>query len=141
MLTAFYFFKSFPNTPDPALLAVFSFFFFFYISRFLVLNLVMETTAPMEEKPQLSAAMRAKMERNRQRALMLRQARLATRPYPATGEGLLCRAVWFLGLCDQLGFRTLCFLLCNLVYNLMMTTTEFAVDSSEINLPFHFSLT
>uniref|UniRef100_A0A1A8MEF5 Xeroderma pigmentosum, complementation group A n=1 Tax=Nothobranchius pienaari TaxID=704102 RepID=A0A1A8MEF5_9TELE len=31
-------------------------------------------------KPELSAAMRAKIERNRQRALMLRQARLASRP-------------------------------------------------------------
>ncbi|XP_038146798.1 DNA repair protein complementing XP-A cells [Cyprinodon tularosa] len=32
-------------------------------------------------KPELSAAMRAKIERNRQRALMLRQARLASRPF------------------------------------------------------------
>lgn len=32
-------------------------------------------------KPGLSAAMRAKIERNRQRALMLRQARLASRPF------------------------------------------------------------
>lgn len=31
-------------------------------------------------KQELSAAMRAKIERNRQRALMLRQARLASRP-------------------------------------------------------------
>ncbi|XP_077575202.1 DNA repair protein complementing XP-A cells [Stigmatopora nigra] len=31
-------------------------------------------------KPELSAAMRAKIERNRQRALMLRQARIASRP-------------------------------------------------------------
>ena len=36
--------------------------------------------------PELSAAMRAKIERNRQRALMLRQARLASRPVSA-GEG------------------------------------------------------
>lgn len=38
-----------------------------------------------EEKPklELSAAMRAKIERNRQRALMLRQARLANRPLSA----------------------------------------------------------
>lgn len=34
-------------------------------------------------KPELSAAMRAKIERNRQRALMLRQARLANRPLSA----------------------------------------------------------
>nr|XP_020474118.1 DNA repair protein complementing XP-A cells isoform X2 [Monopterus albus] len=34
-------------------------------------------------KPQLSAAIRAKIERNRQRALMLRQARLASRPLSA----------------------------------------------------------
>ncbi|XP_032622600.1 DNA repair protein complementing XP-A cells isoform X1 [Chelonoidis abingdonii] len=43
----------------------------------------MEGTEPAGETPLLSAAMRAKIERNRQRALMLRQARLATRPYPA----------------------------------------------------------
>ncbi|XP_075946481.1 DNA repair protein complementing XP-A cells isoform X2 [Anarhichas minor] len=34
-------------------------------------------------KPELSAAMRAKIERNRQQALMLRQARLASRPSSA----------------------------------------------------------
>lgn len=34
-------------------------------------------------EPELSAAMRAKIERNRQRALMLRQARLASRPLAA----------------------------------------------------------
>lgn len=34
-------------------------------------------------KTELSAAMRAKIERNRQRALMLRQARLASRPSSA----------------------------------------------------------
>lgn len=34
-------------------------------------------------KPELSAAMRARIERNRQRALMLRQARLASRPLSA----------------------------------------------------------
>ncbi|XP_042308253.1 DNA repair protein complementing XP-A cells isoform X3 [Sceloporus undulatus] len=56
--------------------------------RFLALDLLMETTsAPEGENPPLSAAMRAKIERNRQRALMLRQARLATRPYPSAGEG------------------------------------------------------
>uniref|UniRef100_A0A8D0GTT1 XPA, DNA damage recognition and repair factor n=1 Tax=Sphenodon punctatus TaxID=8508 RepID=A0A8D0GTT1_SPHPU len=49
--------------------------------------LTMEAAAPEEETPSLSAAMKAKIERNRQRALMLRQARLATRPYPAAGEG------------------------------------------------------
>ncbi|XP_029767181.1 DNA repair protein complementing XP-A cells isoform X2 [Terrapene carolina triunguis] len=43
----------------------------------------MEGTGPAGETPPLSAAMRAKIERNRQRALMLRQARLAARPYPA----------------------------------------------------------
>ncbi|XP_044295429.1 DNA repair protein complementing XP-A cells [Varanus komodoensis] len=47
----------------------------------------MEAAASEGEKPALSAAMRAKIERNRQRALMLRQARLATRPYPSPGEG------------------------------------------------------
>ncbi|XP_044127224.1 DNA repair protein complementing XP-A cells isoform X1 [Bufo gargarizans] len=41
---------------------------------------------PDEEK-KLPAAVRARIERNRQRALMLRQARLASRPYP-TGEGI-----------------------------------------------------
>ncbi|XP_018410602.1 PREDICTED: DNA repair protein complementing XP-A cells isoform X1 [Nanorana parkeri] len=40
-----------------------------------------------EEEKILPAAVRAKIERNRQRALMLRQARLASRPYP-TGEGM-----------------------------------------------------
>lgn len=40
--------------------------------------------APQQSpKPELSAAMRAKIERNRQRALMLRQARLASRPLSA----------------------------------------------------------
>ncbi|XP_068783192.1 DNA repair protein complementing XP-A cells isoform X1 [Struthio camelus] len=39
------------------------------------------------ERPPLSAAALAKMERNRQRALALRQARLAARPYPAAGGG------------------------------------------------------
>ncbi|XP_053558675.1 DNA repair protein complementing XP-A cells [Bombina bombina] len=43
--------------------------------------------APTEEEKVLPAAVRAKIERNRQRALMLRQARLASRPYP-TGEGI-----------------------------------------------------
>eukprot|EP00057_Strongylocentrotus_purpuratus_P008093 XP_011662567.1 PREDICTED: DNA repair protein complementing XP-A cells homolog isoform X1 [Strongylocentrotus purpuratus] len=33
-------------------------------------------------KPKLSAAQRAKVERNRQRALLLKQARLSARPYP-----------------------------------------------------------
>uniref|UniRef100_UPI003AAB848D DNA repair protein complementing XP-A cells n=1 Tax=Centroberyx gerrardi TaxID=166262 RepID=UPI003AAB848D len=41
---------------------------------------------PKAEPVPLSAAMRAKIERNRQRALMLRQARLASRPL-AAGEG------------------------------------------------------
>ncbi|KAJ8247418.1 hypothetical protein GJAV_G00246160 [Gymnothorax javanicus] len=40
----------------------------------------------------LSAAMRAKIERNRQRALMLRQARLASRPY-SVPEGGTCAKV------------------------------------------------
>ncbi|XP_074787959.1 DNA repair protein complementing XP-A cells isoform X1 [Athene noctua] len=38
------------------------------------------------ERPPLSAAALAKIERNRQRALALRQARLAARPYPAAGR-------------------------------------------------------
>ncbi|NXX03149.1 XPA protein, partial [Larus smithsonianus] len=42
-----------------------------------------ETTG---ERPPLSAAALAKIERNRQRALALRQARLAARPYPAAGR-------------------------------------------------------
>ncbi|XP_062244904.1 DNA repair protein complementing XP-A cells [Platichthys flesus] len=37
----------------------------------------------LSPKPELSAAMRAKIERNRQRALMLRQSRLASRPLSA----------------------------------------------------------
>lgn len=46
----------------------------------------MDAAGPSSEqspKPELSAAMRAKIERNRQRALMLRQARLASRPLSA----------------------------------------------------------
>ncbi|XP_069633827.1 DNA repair protein complementing XP-A cells isoform X2 [Haliaeetus albicilla] len=43
------------------------------------------------ERPPLSAAALAKIERNRQRALALRQARLAARPYPAAG-GVRARA-------------------------------------------------
>ncbi|XP_045903502.1 DNA repair protein complementing XP-A cells isoform X2 [Micropterus dolomieu] len=46
----------------------------------------MDAAGPSPEqspKPELSAAMRAKIERNRQRALMLRQARLASRPLSA----------------------------------------------------------
>uniref|UniRef100_A0A8C6HMY5 DNA repair protein complementing XP-A cells homolog n=1 Tax=Mus spicilegus TaxID=10103 RepID=A0A8C6HMY5_MUSSI len=39
--------------------------------------------AAAEEPAQLPAAVRASVERKRQRALMLRQARLAARPYPA----------------------------------------------------------
>lgn len=38
--------------------------------------------AAAEEPAQLPAAVRASVERKRQRALMLRQARLAARPYP-----------------------------------------------------------
>ncbi|XP_075067024.1 DNA repair protein complementing XP-A cells isoform X2 [Mixophyes fleayi] len=45
------------------------------------------TDPHQEEEKKLPAAVRAKIERNRQRALMLRQARLASRPYP-TGEGI-----------------------------------------------------
>jgi hypothetical protein len=44
-----------------------------------------------DEPAQLPAAVRASVERKRQRALMLRQARLAARPYPAaaaTGGGV-----------------------------------------------------
>ncbi|KAM8984382.1 DNA repair protein complementing XP-A cells [Ara ararauna] len=44
-----------------------------------------ETSAAPGERPSLSTAVLAKMERNRQRALALRQARLAARPYPAAG--------------------------------------------------------
>lgn len=47
--------------------------------------------AAAEEPAQLPAAVRASVERKRQRALMLRQARLAARPYPAaaaTGGGV-----------------------------------------------------
>ncbi|MBN3305569.1 XPA protein, partial [Amia calva] len=40
----------------------------------------------------LSAATRAKIERNRQRALMLRQARVASRPY-SSGEGGTCAKI------------------------------------------------
>ncbi|TRZ04798.1 hypothetical protein HGM15179_022309, partial [Zosterops borbonicus] len=40
-------------------------------------------SAAAGERPHLSAAALAKIERNRQRALALRQARLAARPYPA----------------------------------------------------------
>ncbi|KAM6475004.1 DNA repair protein complementing XP-A cells isoform 1-T3 [Liasis olivaceus] len=47
----------------------------------------MDPSAAKGEKVTLSETMRAKIERNRQRALMLRQARLATRPYPSAGEG------------------------------------------------------
>ncbi|XP_074388731.1 DNA repair protein complementing XP-A cells isoform X1 [Zonotrichia albicollis] len=45
------------------------------------------------ERPHLSAAALAKIERNRQRALALRQARLAARPYPAAGGGARARAL------------------------------------------------
>lgn len=48
-------------------------------------------TGAAEEPEELPAAVRASVERKRQRALMLRQARLAARPYPAaaaTGGGV-----------------------------------------------------
>ncbi|KAM3938056.1 DNA repair protein complementing XP-A cells [Leptodactylus fuscus] len=45
------------------------------------------TDPQLGEEKKLPAAVRARIERNRQRALMLRQARLASRPYP-TGEGI-----------------------------------------------------
>lgn len=46
----------------------------------------------------LSAAVRAKIERNRQRALMLRQARLASRP---SAEGDRADTIWLkLHICD-----------------------------------------
>ncbi|XP_073520518.1 DNA repair protein complementing XP-A cells [Phyllobates terribilis] len=45
------------------------------------------TDPKLDEERTLPAAVRARIERNRQRALMLRQARLASRPYP-TGEGI-----------------------------------------------------
>ncbi|XP_062063895.1 DNA repair protein complementing XP-A cells isoform X3 [Lepus europaeus] len=41
-------------------------------------------TATSEQPAELPASVRASIERKRQRALMLRQARLAARPYPAT---------------------------------------------------------
>lgn len=40
--------------------------------------------AASEPPAELPASVRASIERKRQRALMLRQARLAARPYPAT---------------------------------------------------------
>ncbi|XP_008850175.1 DNA repair protein complementing XP-A cells isoform X3 [Nannospalax galili] len=43
--------------------------------------------AAVEEPVELPAAMRANIERKRQRALMLRQARLAARPYPTAATG------------------------------------------------------
>uniref|UniRef100_A0A8C5QJX5 XPA, DNA damage recognition and repair factor n=1 Tax=Leptobrachium leishanense TaxID=445787 RepID=A0A8C5QJX5_9ANUR len=43
--------------------------------------------APKAEEKVLPAAVRAKIERNRQKALLLRQARLASRPYPVGGGG------------------------------------------------------
>lgn len=51
--------------------------------------------AAAEKPAELPAAVRASVERKRQRALMLRQARLAARPYPAaaaTGGGGPLRA-------------------------------------------------
>ncbi|XP_074668460.1 DNA repair protein complementing XP-A cells [Strix aluco] len=50
-----------------------------------------EASVAAGERPPLSAAALAKIERNRQRALALRQARLAARPYPAAG-GVRARA-------------------------------------------------
>ncbi|RLV99998.1 hypothetical protein DV515_00009234 [Chloebia gouldiae] len=47
-----------------------------------------EVSAAAGERPPLSAAALAKIERNRQRALALRQARLAARPYPAAAPVL-----------------------------------------------------
>lgn len=41
-------------------------------------------SATSEQPAELPASVRASIERKRQRALMLRQARLAARPYPAT---------------------------------------------------------
>ncbi|XP_021392796.2 DNA repair protein complementing XP-A cells [Lonchura striata] len=52
-----------------------------------------EVSAAAGERPHLSAAALAKIERNRQRALALRQARLAARPYPAAGGGARARAL------------------------------------------------
>ncbi|CAN9510116.1 unnamed protein product [Ophioblennius macclurei] len=46
-----------------------------------------EEAPQQSSKPELSAAMRAKIERNRQRALMLRQARLASRPVAVVEGG------------------------------------------------------
>uniref|UniRef100_A0A2D4MB96 XPA C-terminal domain-containing protein n=2 Tax=Micrurus spixii TaxID=129469 RepID=A0A2D4MB96_9SAUR len=47
----------------------------------------MDPSAAQGEKNTVSETMKAKIERNRQRALMLRQARLANWPYPSPGEG------------------------------------------------------
>ncbi|RMC22432.1 hypothetical protein DUI87_00746 [Hirundo rustica rustica] len=47
-----------------------------------------EASVAASERPHLSAAVLAKIERNRQRALALRQARLAARPYPAAAPVL-----------------------------------------------------
>ncbi|KAM6391404.1 DNA repair protein complementing XP-A cells [Rhynochetos jubatus] len=44
-----------------------------------------EDAIAASERPPLSAAALARIERNRRRALALRQARLAARPYPAAG--------------------------------------------------------
>ncbi|KAM4878842.1 DNA repair protein complementing XP-A cells [Sylvia borin] len=52
-----------------------------------------EASVVAGERPHLSAAALAKIERNRQRALALRQARLAARPYPAAGGGGRARAL------------------------------------------------
>ncbi|NXW70191.1 DNA repair protein complementing XP-A cells [Hirundo rustica] len=52
-----------------------------------------EASVAASERPHLSAAVLAKIERNRQRALALRQARLAARPYPAAGSGGRARAL------------------------------------------------
>ncbi|KAG8130324.1 hypothetical protein E2320_017104 [Naja naja] len=49
----------------------------------------MDPSAAQGEKNTVSETMKAKIERNRQRALMLRQARLANWPYPSPGEGSL----------------------------------------------------
>lgn len=45
---------------------------------------VSSEAAALEQPAELPASVRASVERKRQRALMLRQARLAARPYPAT---------------------------------------------------------
>lgn len=74
-----------------------------------------EETSPQpaasEQPAELPASVRASIERKRQRALMLRQARLAARPYPATAvaaTGGLGPGGAALSLCWGTGCRVPC---------------------------------